>query len=258
VFGAVVVLRLRRHRYTRRHRLLTLMVVAVLADKYMRGMPTSGHDLIIEIVCAAVGALFGFAMLAATSVTRDPRTGEILIWPPWPPSRYGPSCSARASSSPIQPPTGTGPPWHGSSLPSAHRHGSHSRLRPMTIASLVIVTVGTARRARSADGSDAGPCDGAWRVPRLAAAGAGTLVGGQPRTSTRRSCSGPAAGEALTPAPGPGDARGRRADRSRHTGQRGRPEARTAPAHNWTIGALIAATTTLPARRVIGVLLHAL
>ena len=79
VFGAVVVLRLGRHRYTRRQRLLTLVVVAVLAGKYVRGMPTSGHDLTIEIACAALGALFGFAMLAATSVTRDPRTGQIWI-----------------------------------------------------------------------------------------------------------------------------------------------------------------------------------
>jgi hypothetical protein len=79
VFGAVVVLRLGRHRYTRRQRLLTLVVVAVLAGKYVRGMPTSGHDLLVEIACAVLGALFGLAMVAVTSATRDQQTGQVWI-----------------------------------------------------------------------------------------------------------------------------------------------------------------------------------
>jgi hypothetical protein len=51
----------------------------------------------------------------------------------------------------------------------------------MTIASLVIVMLGTALRARSAGGSDPGPRDGARQV-QPTAGDAGTLDGGRPRT----------------------------------------------------------------------------
>jgi len=183
VFGAVVVLRLGRHRYTRRQRLLTLAVVAVLAAKYVRGMPTSGHDLIIEIACAALGGLFGLAMLAATSVTRDRRTGEIWIraglaylalWTVMLGSRV---VFAYAASD-----------WDRAAV--AQFFASHqltgTAVTPafvlMTIASLVIVTLGTALRARSLGGSDAGPRDDAGQIPQLAAADAGILAGRRPQT----------------------------------------------------------------------------
>ena len=52
----------------------------------------------------------------------------------------------------------------------------------MTIASLVVVMLGTALRARSPGGSDAGPRDDAGQVPQRAATHAGTLAGGRPQT----------------------------------------------------------------------------
>ena len=182
VFGAVVVLRLGRHRYTRRQRLLTLAVVAVLAGKYVRGMPTSGHDLIIEIACAALGGLFGLAMLAATSVTRDRRTGEIWIraglaylalWTVMLGSRV---VFAYAASD-----------WDRAAV--ARFFASHqltgTAVTPafvlMTIASLVIVMLGTTLRARSLGGSDAGPRDDAGQIPQPAAADAGILAGRRPQ-----------------------------------------------------------------------------
>ena len=183
VFGAVVVLRLGRHRYTRRRRLLTLVVIALLAGKYVRGMPTSGHDLIIEIACAALGALFGLAMLAATSVTRDRRTGEIWIraglaylalWTVMLGSRV---VFAYAASG-----------WDRAAV--ARFFASHqltgTAVTPafvlMTIASLVTVMLGTTLRARSLGGSDAGPRDGAGQIPQPAAADAGILAGRRPQT----------------------------------------------------------------------------
>jgi hypothetical protein len=183
VFGAVVVLRLGRHRYTRRQRLLTLVVVAVLAGKYVRGMPTSGHDLTIEIACAALGALFGFAMLAATSVTRDPRTGQIWIraglaylalWTVMLGSRI---VFAYTASD-----------WDRAAVArffAAHQL-TGTAVTPafvlMTIASLVIVMLGTALRTRPAGGSGASPRDDAGQVPQQAAADPGTLAGGRPRS----------------------------------------------------------------------------
>jgi hypothetical protein len=183
VFGAVVVLRLGRHRYTRRQRLLTLVVVAVLAGKYVRGMPTSGHDLVIEIACAALGALFGFAMLAVTSVTRDRRTGEIWI-------RAGLAYLAlwtvMLGSRVVF--AYTASDWERAAV--ARFFASHqltgTAVTPafvlMTIASLVIVMSGTALRARALGGSDAGPRDDAGQVPQPTAADARTLASGRPQT----------------------------------------------------------------------------
>jgi hypothetical protein len=75
----VVLTRIGRHRYTRRQRLVTLAVVAVLVGKYVRNMPTTGHDGVLEAVCAGIGALFGLAMLAVTSVDRDENDGQIWV-----------------------------------------------------------------------------------------------------------------------------------------------------------------------------------
>jgi Flp pilus assembly protein protease CpaA len=79
VFAVVVLTRLGRHRYTRRQRVLTLAVVAVLIIKYVRGMPTTGNDWALEASCAALGALFGLGMLAATSVERDHQQGQVWV-----------------------------------------------------------------------------------------------------------------------------------------------------------------------------------
>jgi Flp pilus assembly protein protease CpaA len=79
VFVAVVFLRLGRHRYTRRQRIVSLAVVAVLVLNYVRGMPTTGNDVLLEMACLALGALFGVAMLAVTSVEEDTTTGEVWV-----------------------------------------------------------------------------------------------------------------------------------------------------------------------------------
>ena len=51
VFAAVVFLRLGRHRYTRRQRVLTLALLIVLILRYVKGMPTTGNDLLLEMAC---------------------------------------------------------------------------------------------------------------------------------------------------------------------------------------------------------------
>jgi hypothetical protein len=79
VFAAVVFLRLGRKRYTRRQRLLPFIVVVVLALNYVRGMPTTGNDLALELSCLAVGALFGLAMVTVTGVEQEEATGEIWV-----------------------------------------------------------------------------------------------------------------------------------------------------------------------------------
>ena len=79
VFAAVVFLRLGRHRYTRRQRVLTLALLVVLILRYVKGMPTTGNDLILEMSCLALGVVFGFAMLGVISVEQDEKTGEVWV-----------------------------------------------------------------------------------------------------------------------------------------------------------------------------------
>ena len=79
VFVAVVFLRMGRHRYTRRQRIIPFVVVAVLALSYVVGMPTTGNDLAFELSCLAVGALFGVAMVAVTGVELEESTGEVWV-----------------------------------------------------------------------------------------------------------------------------------------------------------------------------------
>lgn len=148
VFAAVVLTRLGRHRYTRRQRILTLAVVAVLLVKYVRGMPTTGNDLALELGCVAVGALFGVGMLAATSVRRDDTSGQIwvragiaymVLWVVMLGTRVLFAYSA------------TG--WARSDIGRffATNHISSAAVTPafvlMTVGSLVVVAIGTAVRA---------------------------------------------------------------------------------------------------------------
>jgi hypothetical protein len=151
VFAAVVLTRLGRHRYTRRQRVLTLAVVAVLLVKYVRGMPTTGNDLALELGCVAVGVLFGVGMLATTSVARDDTSGEVwvragfaylVLWLLMLGSRIAFAYSA------------TG--WARSDIGQlfASDHISGTAVTPafvlMTIGSLIVVAIGTALRASQA------------------------------------------------------------------------------------------------------------
>jgi hypothetical protein len=79
VFAAVVFLRLGRHRYTRRQRVITLALIVALILRYVKGMPTTGNDLLLEIACLGFGVVFGFAMLAVISVDHDETSGEIWV-----------------------------------------------------------------------------------------------------------------------------------------------------------------------------------
>lgn len=148
VFAAVVLTRLGEHRYTRRQRILTLAVVAVLLAKYVRGMPTTGDDLALELGCVAVGALFGVGMLAVTSVHRDDTSGQIWVraglaylalWVIMLGTRVAFAYSA------------TG--WARSDIGRffATNHISSTAITPafvlMTVGSLVVVAIGTALRA---------------------------------------------------------------------------------------------------------------
>ncbi len=154
VFAAVVLTRIGRHRYTRRQRVLTLAVVGVLVVKYVRGMPTTGHDPVLEAVCAAVGAVFGLAMLAVTSVDPDPNDGQIWV-------RAGIAYLAlwvvMLGSRIVFAYSATG--WaHGDIRRFfASHHLSGSAITPafvlMTIGCLVVVTIGLAIRAALASGA---------------------------------------------------------------------------------------------------------
>ena len=150
VFATVVITRLGRHDYTRRQRILTLAVVALLIGKYVRGMPTSGNDLALELGCVAAGALFGIGMLAATSVGRDDTTDQVwvraglaylVLWVFMLGTRIVFAYSA------------TG--WARSDIGHffASNHLTSAAVTPafvlMTIGSLVVVTIGTAMRAAS-------------------------------------------------------------------------------------------------------------
>jgi hypothetical protein len=160
VFAAVVLTRLGRHRYTRRQRVLTLAVVALLLAKYVRGMPTTGDDLALELGCVAVGALFGVGMLAVTSVGRDDTSGQIwvraglaylVLWVIMLGTRVVFAYSA------------TG--WARSDIGHffATNHLSSGAVTPafvlMTIGSLVVVTLGTATRASQLTSADRQPDD---------------------------------------------------------------------------------------------------
>jgi hypothetical protein len=155
VFAAVVVTRWGQHDYTRRQRVLTLAVMVLLLAKYVRGMPTSGSDLALELGCLAVGALFGIGMLAATKVGRDDTSGQVwvraglayvVLWVVMLATRVVFAYSA------------TG--WARNDIGRffASNHLTSAAVTPafvlMTIGSLVVVTIGTAIRAAAlAEGS---------------------------------------------------------------------------------------------------------
>ena len=160
VFAAVVLTRLGRHRYSRRQRLVTLGVIAVLVLKYVRGMPTTGHDALLEAVCAGIGVLFGLGMLASTAVERDESTGQVwvragvaylVLWVVMLGSRIAFAYSA----------TGFGRSEIGRFFATNHITGA--AITPafvlMTVGSLVVVTLGLALRAEMLPGGTVRPSD---------------------------------------------------------------------------------------------------
>ena len=121
VFAAVVFLRLGRHRYTRRQRVITLALIVALILRYVKGMPTTGNDVLLEIACLGFGVVFGFAMLAVISVDHDESSGEVWVRAGAATSFCGWSCLVHACSSPTRPPDGLIGTWGASSLTIACR-----------------------------------------------------------------------------------------------------------------------------------------
>jgi hypothetical protein len=68
---AIVFLQIRGRRITIHSSLIPLAIVAWAAVNYLKGIPTSGNDLVLVVGCAAVGALLGIGSGLFTSVTRD-------------------------------------------------------------------------------------------------------------------------------------------------------------------------------------------
>jgi hypothetical protein len=135
-------------------------------------MPTLGNDLVLELGCVAVGALFGIAMLAATKVGRDDTSGEVwvraglaylVLWVVMLGTRIVFAYSA------------TG--WARSDIGHffASNHLTSAAVTPafvlMTIGSLVVVTIGTTMHAASLTEGSVGAAAGFPSHGRHAPAG---------------------------------------------------------------------------------------
>jgi hypothetical protein len=68
---AIVFFQIRGRRITTRSLLIPLAIVAWAADNYLKGIPTSGNDLVLVVGCTTVGALLGIGSGLFTSVRPD-------------------------------------------------------------------------------------------------------------------------------------------------------------------------------------------
>jgi hypothetical protein len=67
----IVLVQIRGRRLTTRALLLPVGIVTYVAVTYLKGVPTAGNDLFLEVGCAALGALLGGLAGYFTSVTAD-------------------------------------------------------------------------------------------------------------------------------------------------------------------------------------------
>jgi hypothetical protein len=67
----IVLFQIRGRRLTTRALLLPVGIVTYVAVTYLKGIPTAGNDLVLEIGCAALGAALGGLAGYFTSVTPD-------------------------------------------------------------------------------------------------------------------------------------------------------------------------------------------
>jgi hypothetical protein len=67
----IVLIQIRGRRLTTRALLLPVGLVTYVAVTYLKGVPTAGNDLVLEIGCAAVGATLGALAGYFTSVRLD-------------------------------------------------------------------------------------------------------------------------------------------------------------------------------------------
>jgi hypothetical protein len=66
----LVFLQIRGRRLTSRSLVLPIVIVAVVAQRYLKSIPTSGNDVILIAVCAGVGVALGAGAGLATRVCR--------------------------------------------------------------------------------------------------------------------------------------------------------------------------------------------
>ena len=72
IFVGLIFLQVRGRRITVRFFLLPVIIVAVAADKYLRGFPTGGNNVILVVICAAIGLGLGIVGALVTSIRRAP------------------------------------------------------------------------------------------------------------------------------------------------------------------------------------------
>jgi len=70
VLIGLVILQIRGSRLDLRSALRPVIIVAAAAVYYLRGFPTGGHDLLLDLVLGAAGLVLGIACGAATRVWR--------------------------------------------------------------------------------------------------------------------------------------------------------------------------------------------
>ncbi|MGA3352774.1 MAG: hypothetical protein ABSD85_06240 [Acidimicrobiales bacterium] len=75
---ALVLLQVRARRLTTWMLLRPILIVAVIAASYLRGVPTQGNDLLLALVGAGAGTLLGTCCGLATDVFRD-KGGPVII-----------------------------------------------------------------------------------------------------------------------------------------------------------------------------------
>jgi len=68
VLLGLVVLQVRGRRMDARSLLIPVVLVAFTASRYLKSFPTAGHDVLLDVVLAAIGLVIGMACAATTRV----------------------------------------------------------------------------------------------------------------------------------------------------------------------------------------------
>lgn len=71
----LVLRQIRPRPLTPRSVLLPAVLLAFAGEQYLKGFPTAGNDLLMEVLLILVGAVFGVVSGLATKVWRDPLSG---------------------------------------------------------------------------------------------------------------------------------------------------------------------------------------
>jgi hypothetical protein len=74
--GYVIYANLGRRQLSRRRFMLPLFLVAVAGEVFLRNLPSTGHDLQLEAIGAAVGLALGVLAAVVAPVRCDPRTAR--------------------------------------------------------------------------------------------------------------------------------------------------------------------------------------